>query len=140
VTVTLVHSPNRGHDGVVELTEMDDGYWRFSERDGDGDTFSFDFRAAPADEALFARKYDALQFESESMFVQNLVVQQRKGERHVSLRGRVLSSRDPAGESKRLVESADAFVTVLREQFGLELPGVADLWDKVCARHEQLFP
>ena len=46
----------------LEPSELDDGHWRFAEiAHGDGDDFSFDFRAAPADEALLARKCRFLQ-------------------------------------------------------------------------------
>jgi len=117
-----------------------DGYWRFEEAYADGAPFSFDFLADAADEALLARQCDALQSDPESVFVQNLVVQQRQGDRHLTLRGRVLMERGAEGESKRLIGDAGEFVAVLRERFGLDLPGGASLWGKVCARHAVLFP
>ncbi|MHB8816749.1 MAG: arylamine N-acetyltransferase family protein, partial [Steroidobacteraceae bacterium] len=44
------------------LSELEDSYWRFAEiAHGDGDAFSFDFRAAPADEGLLAKKCRFLQ-------------------------------------------------------------------------------
>jgi N-hydroxyarylamine O-acetyltransferase len=123
----------------VGLAEAE-GYWRFEERYADGDPFSFDFLADPADEALFVRQCDALQSEPESIFVQNLVVQQRQGDTHLTLRGRVLLERGPHSEHKHLIESADEFVATLADRFGLEVPGAASLWSKVCARHAELFP
>ncbi len=122
--------------GLVEA----DGYWRFEERYADGDPFSFDFLAGPADEALFARQCDSLQSEADSVFVQNAVIQQRQGDRHLSLRGRVLLDRGPGEESKRLIADAADYVAVLRDRFGLDLPEAATLWDKICARHAELFP
>jgi N-hydroxyarylamine O-acetyltransferase len=124
---------------TVSLAETQ-GYWRFAERMGDSDPFSFDFLAGPADESLLARQCAALQSDPDSIFVQNLVVQQRQGERHVTLRGRVFSERSVEGEEKRMVESADELVALLRETFALDLPEAAGLWDKVCARHAALFP
>ncbi|MDF7777065.1 arylamine N-acetyltransferase [Sphingomonas sp. AOB5] len=124
---------------VLTLAQESDGYWRFAERFGDSDPFSFDFLPGPADEALFARQCAALQDDPESIFVQNLVVQQRQGEWHVSLRGRVLMERGADGETKRLVADAGAFVTLLRERFGLDVPGVEALWPKIVARHEVLL-
>lgn len=121
--------------GLVEV----EGYWRFEERYADGEPFSFDFLSGAADEALLARQCQTLQSDPESVFVQNLVVQQRQGDTHVTLRGRVLMERGPQGEDKRLIEDADAFAAVLRERFRLDVPGAASLWSKVCARHEQLF-
>lgn len=116
------------------------GYWRFEEAYADGAPFSFDFLADPADEALLARQCDALQSDPGSIFVQNLVVQQRQGNRHLTLRGRVLMERGAEGESRRTIESADDFVATLEGSFGLEVPGAATLWEKVCARHAVLFP
>lgn len=122
--------------GLVEA----EGYWRFEERYGDGDAFSFDFLPGPADEALLARQCETLQSAPDSIFVQNLVVQQRQGETHLTLRGRVLMERGPEGESKRTLAGAQELVGVLRDRFGLDLPEAATLWDKVCARHAELFP
>lgn len=130
-----VHAPF-----ALTLGQLDDGYWRLEERYRDGDPFGFDFRADAADEALLARQCAALQSEPDSIFVQNLVVQQRQGFRHLTLRGRVLLERWSDGENKRLIGDAGEFVTVLRDLFGLDLPEAATLWDKVCARHAALFP
>ncbi|MEZ0242119.1 MAG: arylamine N-acetyltransferase [Sphingomonas sp.] len=124
---------------TVSLAETE-GYWRFAERLGDGDPFSFDFLAGPADEELLARQCVTQQSHPDSIFVQNLVVQQRQGDMHVTLRGRVFSERSVAGEEKRLVASADELLMLLRDRFGLDLPEAAGLWDKVCARHAVLFP
>lgn len=124
---------------AVGLSEVD-GWWRFSERFAENDPFSFDFHAKQADEALLAARCEALQTNPESQFVQNLVVQLRQGERHLTLRGRVLIERDASGEHKTLLHSADEFVTTLRERFALDLPEAAGLWDRVCARHLVLFP
>jgi len=122
--------------GLVEA----DGYWRFEERYGDGDAFSFDFLSDSADEALLKRQCGWLQSDPESIFVQNLVVQQRQGATHLTLRGRVLLERGPEGERKRELASAEEFVAVLRDRFGLDVPEAAGLWDRVCARHAELFP
>jgi N-hydroxyarylamine O-acetyltransferase len=123
----------------VSLSRTDDGYWRFTEQ-AHGDPFSFDFRDEPADEALLLSKRDFLQGDPTSNFVLNLVVQQRQGETHVSLRGRVLQETASAGVEKRILGSADEFSAALRERFGLDLPEAASLWPQVCARHDVLFP
>jgi len=124
---------------TVSLAETD-GYWRFAERVGDGEPFSFDFRADPADEDLLARQCATLQSDPDSVFVQNLVVQRRQGDTHVTLRGRVFGVRSSAGEEKRVIDSADELVALLRDRFDLDLPEAAGLWDKICARHAILFP
>jgi N-hydroxyarylamine O-acetyltransferase len=122
----------------LRLSEPGDGYWRFSEI-ADGDTFSFDFRAAPADETLFARKCQLLQTDPASPFVQNLVVQRRTADTHLSLRGRVLASTHATGVDKKVLNSSDELVATLRERFDLDIPEAATLWPSICARHETLF-
>jgi N-hydroxyarylamine O-acetyltransferase len=124
----------------VGLSELDDGYWRFAEiAHGDGDAFSFDFRAAPADEALLARKCRFLQTDPASPFIQNLVVQRRTADTHISLRGRVLAAIHATRVDKKLLNSADELVAALRRSFDLDAPEAATLWPSICARHEALF-
>ncbi len=124
----------------VGLRELDSGYWRFAEiARGEGDAFSFDFRAVPADETLLAQKCRFLQTDPASPFIQNLVVQRRTPDTHLSLRGRVLQVTHSARIDKRLLNSADELVSTLRESFDLDIPEAATLWPSVCARHEALF-
>ncbi|MEP9357905.1 arylamine N-acetyltransferase [Sphingomonas sp. KR3-1] len=117
-----------------------DGWWRFEERYAAHDPFSYDFRDAPADEALFARQCAEMQVDPESPFVQNLVVQRRQGDRHATLRGRVLVERGPEGETRSLLQNAEALVERLDQRFGLQVPEAAGLWNAICARHAALFP
>ena len=124
---------------ALALTEEADGYWRFTEWAEPDKPFSFDFRAGPADEPLLAARCAELQTSAESPFVQNLVVQQRRGERHATLRGRIFSERGADGERTQLLESADALVATLRAEFGLDVPEAASLWEPICARHAELF-
>jgi N-hydroxyarylamine O-acetyltransferase len=123
------------------LSELDDNYWRFAEMaPGDGDAVSFDFRVAPADEALLARKCQFLQTDPASPFVQNLVVQRRAAaDTHLSLRGRVLAAIHATGVDKKLLNSADELVATLRDSFDLDAPEAATLWPSISARHEALF-
>jgi N-hydroxyarylamine O-acetyltransferase len=122
------------------LSELGDSYWRFSEiARGDGGTFSFDFRVAPADEALLARKCQFLQTDPASPFTQNLVVQRRTADMHLSLRGRVLAAIHATRVEKTLLNSKDELVAILRDKFDLDTPEAATLWPSICARHEALF-
>jgi N-hydroxyarylamine O-acetyltransferase len=122
------------------LSELDDGYWRYAETaHGDDDAFSFDFRVAPSDEALLARKCQFLQTDPASPFIQNLVVQRRTADTHHSLRGRVLATTYSARVDKKLLNSADELVATLRDTFELDTPEAAILWPSICARHEALF-
>src|SRR5262245_46042277 len=108
----------------IGLRESGDGYWRFWESDG-GAPFSFDFRDAPADEALIAARCADQQTNEASPFVKNLVVQQRAGDTHASLRGRVLS--ETGSDRKHKLASADELVALLRSRFRLDVPEAADL-------------
>lgn len=123
----------------VALSLLDDGWWRFEESVA-GVTegpFHFDFRAEPGDEALLARTCAHLESAPDSSFVLNLVVQQRRGGTHTTLRGRLLGATGAA--EKRLIDSPGELVGVLRNTFGLDVPEAASLWDQVCARHAALF-
>lgn len=122
----------------VGVTEVDAGYWRFTEHLG-GAPFSFDFKTTPADEQLLAAKCDKQQTDAGSPFVQNLVAKRRTRDGHLTLRGRVLTRASEAGDTRTLVASADELVACLRDTFDLDVPEVASLWPGICARHEALF-
>jgi len=122
----------------LRLFEMGDGYWRFEEK-ADGEPFSYDVAAAPADESLLAKTCVFLQTNPSSPFVQNLVAQKRDGERHLTLRGRVLKDLGADGATKRLIETPDELVSVLAGRFGIDLPEAASLWPAIVERHEKLF-
>lgn len=120
----------------VRLGRTDDGMWRLSVVPV---AMSYDFRAVPADEAELARLCHWQATDPESVFVQNLTVQRRDGERYVMLRGKVLSEMSAQGEVRRELGSADELVACLREAFLLDAPEAAALWPAICARHEALF-
>jgi N-hydroxyarylamine O-acetyltransferase len=120
---------------TVGVGPAGDGYWRFHDNDG-GAPSGFDFRAEPADEARLSAKCQELRTSPASPFVQNLVVQRRQGDRHFTLRGRVLSETGVAG--KRILASADELVEVLRARFDLDVPEAAGLWPRICDRHRTL--
>ena len=131
----------REHLGDVQMgdhSDMGDGYWRFSER-AHAEPFSFDFFIGTADETRFAEKCSVLQTSLDSPFVQNLVVQRRTGDTHLSLRGRVLTTLRKTGEEKIKLASVDEFVAALRDRFDLDVPEAATLWPAICARHDALF-
>jgi arylamine N-acetyltransferase len=122
----------------LRLSETADGFWRFTEV-AHADPFSFDFRAATADEALLAERCRYLQTDPASPFVQNLVAQRRTANTHVSLRGRVLSTIHSSHTDKVLLNSADELIATLRARFDLAVPEAAGLWPAICARHDALF-
>jgi len=122
----------------VGLAQTGDGHWRFSEY-GSGEPFSFDFRAEPADEALLAEKCRWQASAAESNFVLNFVAQKRAADRHIALRGKVLTERSPEGETRRELADAEEFAAVLAETFGIDHPDVRSVWPRIEARHAELF-
>jgi len=120
------------------LERLDDRYWRFWENLGDG-KFSFDFTEDPANESLLAKKNVSLQSDPASNFVLNLVAQQRSRDQHRTLRGRVFSVARTGAIKTRTVDSPEALVSILANEFRLDVHDVADLWPRIAARHEELF-
>jgi len=132
----------------LALDQVDDGYWRFGEQAlsdlqetaaAPSEPFTFDFRAARADEALLAAKCEYQQTSPDSPFIQNLVVQRRTPDTHVSLRGRVLSISHASRVDKHVLSSAHELVASLHDHFDLDIPEAATLWPAICARHEAVF-
>jgi N-hydroxyarylamine O-acetyltransferase len=122
---------------AVSLAQTEDGYWRFTERlDA---PFGYDFRAEPADEALLAAKRDWQATHPASNFTLNFVAQRRHADRHLVLRGRVLTERGPEGTTTHTIADADELVAVLSNRFGIDEPRARDIWPRIAARHRELF-
>lgn len=137
--VRLVAAEHRHAPYQLSLAQLDDGYWRYEE-EVEGKPFSFDFRAAPGDAGLLDAHHARLQAAPDSPFVLNLVVQRRLGDRHLSLRGRVLTELGPDGQTEQtLLADADALVGTLATRFGLDVPEIAACWPAICARHTAVF-
>jgi N-hydroxyarylamine O-acetyltransferase len=122
----------------LRLEETDDGFWRFSEAAGDN-IFGYDFVVEPACEGRLAAKCNLLQSDPDSTFVLNLVAQRRLQDSHRTIRGKVLTTVTRSGTESLQLRSAQELVTTLRQEFQLDVPGVADLWSGIMARHRELF-
>ena len=120
------------------LDRLDDQYWQYWEDLGDG-KFSFDFTEDPACELALAKKCEYLQSDPASPFVLNVVAQRRTRQQHFTLRGRVFSVSGPGGKESKTLDSPEALVSILANEFRLDVAGIADLWPKIVARHEQFF-
>jgi N-hydroxyarylamine O-acetyltransferase len=120
------------------LEAMDEGWWRFHNHPWGG-ARSFDFQDAPADPELLAGRCEWLQFAPESNFVLNLVAQRYRDETILQLRGRSLRTVRPDDATTRLIETPDELVDVLSADFDLDVPEVANLWPRICARHEEVM-
>lgn len=121
-------------DGFTFSLEMDGPRWVFRKHEGGGPGgFDFGLRAHRLED--FAERCAWLQTSSESGFVRTTVCQKATPAGFLTLRGARLTTSGPRGESSRLLESAPEFERALRDHFGLEIPGVERLWEKVWARH-----
>jgi N-hydroxyarylamine O-acetyltransferase len=120
------------------MERIEDGWWRFHNHEYSAGR-SFDFRPEPADPALLAAKCAWLQSAPESPFVMTATCQRATQDGYWILRGRSLKRVRPTGVEERFVGSADEFVSVLKDRFRLDLPEAADLWPRICARHEAIL-
>jgi len=122
----------------IGLRQLDDGYWQFEEEFA-GEAVSYDFIAERGDESAMSEKCTQLQTDPSSSFVLNLVVQKRTPETHVVLRGRVLTINTASGVEKRVLQSRDELVEILRDAFQLDVREAASLWPGIIERHAVLF-
>ncbi len=117
--------------------DLGDGVWRFRNRK-DASPLSFDVINKSADEDLFEATGSNLQEDAQSMFRQNLICQLMTKEGTHMLIGRVLSDTGPGG-GRSFVQSADELEHTLRSMFKIATPDLTGLWDRVVARHTELF-
>jgi arylamine N-acetyltransferase len=84
--------------------------------------------------------HDWLSTSEESPYRQNLVVQRWSEDSHATLRGKVLTLLTPSGKDKQTLPSREAWLTVLRQQFDIELSpdDAARLWQNVEHRHSTI--
>jgi len=138
-------------DGLIEPTRLVEGrlrqeffdfrlervgdWWRFHNHPHGGAP-SFDFQFSPASSEVLERQSTWLQSAPESGFVQNSVCQKFHGGELSILRGKVLKVVDEQGVTQRTVEDFDEYREVMERRFGIEVPGMEQLWVKVSERHE----
>ena len=76
-----------------------------------------------------------------SPFVQNVVAQKRESERvHLTMRGRVFTRNDAERAHKRVIETREEWLALMRDVFGIDEKEMAGLWPAICHRHDELFP
>jgi len=120
------------------LEQFEPGWWRLHNHP-DGGAPNFDFTLTPADPALLAAKCHELQTSPASVFVMTAVAQRHMADEIRLLRGRAFRRLTPGSKTDTLIDTADAFVALLRREFELDLPEAADIWPRVVARHDELF-
>ena len=136
--IFVVSGPFVSQGFEFALTREEGGWWRMHNHKAGG-AASFDFDMTPADEKMLAERCFWLQTATDSPFVQNAVLQRHVDDGLWMMRGRVLRHVTPHEQKDFLVESAPEYVAILAEVFDLKLPEAAELWPKICARHEAIL-
>lgn len=121
----------RGFEFDCETT--DDGWLRF--RNHKHAPRSFDLTLTAADEAALAARCKGLQ--TDSIFVQNAIVQRHTTTGLLVLRNRTLRriEADRIADDQEIRSPAE-LVAVLADAFDLHLPEAAALWPRICAQHD----
>ncbi|WP_020579529.1 arylamine N-acetyltransferase family protein [Actinopolymorpha alba] len=134
-------------DGVLDqppfryhLEHLDGPRWRFH-HDERASFAGFDLDVTPVSLTAFAPVHERLSTSADSPFVQKLVVQLRRADHALTLRGCVLTCVDATGRSSRDVRKEDEWFGLLYDEFRLRLDDVprdtlAALWDRVSASHD----
>ncbi|WP_166351610.1 arylamine N-acetyltransferase family protein [Phytoactinopolyspora limicola] len=134
--------------GVVEqppftyrLEDRDGQRWRF-DHDKMSSVGGYDFDVTPTQLAEFEPQHTRLSTDPESGFVQKLVVQSRRPDHTLVLRGCVRTRIDGDGRTSREVTSADEWLGIMTGEFGLDLTSIGDdvllkLWRRVRATHDE---
>jgi N-hydroxyarylamine O-acetyltransferase len=135
--ISVTAGPFVSHGFGFSLTQEEGGWWRLRNHRGGG-LASFDFNLASADETLLAERCQWLQTAADSPFVQNAVLQRHIAGGIWQMRGRVLRKTMLTSQNDYLIGSAREYTGILADTFGLNLPEAADLWPKICARHEEV--
>ncbi len=55
------------------------------------------------------------------------------------LRGRAFRRIRPGSKQDTLIATAADFTALLGREYELDVPEAAELWPRICARHEELF-
>lgn len=119
------------------LEQLPDGSWRFHNAEG-AMPANFDFLYEAASEDQLDATCNNLQSDPQSMFRQNLICQQMTATGLKGLVGRMLTDTD-AGLQGHLIESEEELEEAIIKTLGITPPPLDGLWEKVSARHEELF-
>ncbi len=131
------HAFTHGFLGM-RFEALADGSWRLHSH-ARGAAPSFDVSLDPAQTARLAPMCTMLQTDPGSPFVQNLVCMRHHEDRLLQLRGKVLTTLLAHDTVRRELQDAQDLMTTLREDFGIDEPAAATLWDQVQARHLALL-
>lgn len=122
------------------LEKVTGPYWRFH-HDERASISGFDLDVTPTRISALAPIHHELSTSPESMFVQKSVVQQRRGDHSITLRGCVLTRTDGTGRVARDVTNAAEWWALIHDGFGLRLDDVdtaarTTLWQRIRNAHD----
>lgn len=120
------------------LEDLRDGWWRLHNHP-EGGARSFDFDLAVRDESKLAERCTFLQTDPSSLFVRNAVIQRHGDGAMAMLVNKVLKRVSATGVTREEVPNADAYISTLRDVFGLDVPGAATLWPRIEERHAAML-
>lgn len=119
------------------LEKLNDGSWRFHNRENAMPP-SFDFYFEPADDTRLQEVSSNLQTDPESMFRQNLICQLMTESGMRALVGITFTDTDQ-GIEKHIIKNEQELESRLRESFAINPPPLDGIWEKLQARHDELF-
>ncbi len=102
-----------------------------------GAATQFDFSLQARELKDFNQRCDWLQTSAESGFVRTTVCQRFTETNLFTLRGAVLTTVTPTEKTTRTINNQAEYVRVLEQEFLLEHPELAALWEKVWQRHQE---
>jgi N-hydroxyarylamine O-acetyltransferase len=135
--IALVEGDHEQYQRSFRLERLSDNEWRFHNRQ-DGMPPSFDFFGDSTTETKLAQTGEQLQTDPQSMFRQNLICQRINETGGKMMLGRVIRDFHPE-VPRRLLQSEDELLQVLRNEFNLQPPPIAGLWESIVTRHTELF-
>lgn len=136
----LAEGPLTEQPFTYRWERLDERFWRFH-HDEKASIPGFDLDTTPVALQAFEAKHAELQTSPTSSFVQKLIVQQRRADAALTLRGCVFTTVDADGVHKRDVADETDWFGLIEDEFGLRLTDVDDearsqLWKRVRTAHE----
>ena len=123
---------------TITMSKEGDSNWHYMEA-SHATTSSFSFSMQPVDLGFFTETHDFLQTNEASPFVRTLTAQRRLKDKHLVLRGRILTTFSKSGKQQLVIETAGEMKECLNQYFDLDIPQITTIWPKILNRHQQLF-
>lgn len=120
----------------LRLERVDGGWWRYWALAESGPP-NFDFHPERRDTDLLSAMCARLQTDPNSVFLNRAIVQRAEPHRALMLNDRSFGVVDRDGLRLREIASPSEYLTVLKQEFGLDLPEAGNLWARFGERPPQ---